>query len=120
VTDFDDDNENGDDEPKRDLRRLGWGIFAAAFLVYVSHDVFQSGESTYGRGRYLLKDDGAKALGYMTVFMAGFFHFHYFWAFFPNFALLRRVCTWISVIGAGISFLVVCIYISQHPESRVK
>ena len=120
VMNFEDDNEEGDDEPRRDLRRLGLGIFCAAFLVYMAHDIFQSGESTYGRGRYLLKNDGAQADGYLAAFLAGFFHFHYFWAFFPSFALLRRVCTWISLIGAGVSLLIVFIYISYHPESRVK
>ena len=117
---FDDDNEEGDHEPKRDLRRLGWGILMAAFLAYTAHDAFQSGETTFGRGRYLLKKDGAEALGYLEACLAGFFHFHYFWAFFPRFALLRRVFTWISLIGAGISLLLVYLYISYHPESRVK
>ena len=63
VMNFEDDNEDVDDEPRRDLRRLGLGIFCAAFLVYMAHDIFQSGESTYGRGRYLLKNDGAQADG---------------------------------------------------------
>lgn len=117
---FDDDNEEGGDEPRRDLRRLGFGIFVAAFLAYTAYDVFQSGETTYGKGRFLFKGEGAEALGYMAAFSAGFFHFHYFWAFFPRFALLRRACTWVSVIGAVISLLIVYLYIFHHPESRVK
>lgn len=120
VMNFEDDNEDGVEEPRRDLRRLGLGIFAAAFLVYVAHGAFHSEEFSYGRGRYLLKKEGAEAAGYTAAFLAGFFHFHYFWAFFPSFALLRRVCTWVSVIGAGVSLVIVFIYISYHPESRVK
>lgn len=113
---FDDDNEDGKDEARRDLRRIGMGLFAAAFLFYHALESFQTGEVHYRRFTY--KDEGAIAMGASYAFGACFLHFHYFWAFFPRFALLRNVFSRIGLVGWVISLLFIWLYYVRQPNPQ--
>ena len=109
---LDDDNEDGKDEGMRNLRRIGMGLLAAAFFTHEALEILQTGETQYRRFTY--KNEGSTAMAAFSAFIACFLHFHYFWAFFPRFAILRTVFSRIGLIGSVIAILFVWIYYARH------
>ena len=109
-----------DDDSQSEWRRLVWGVLAATFAAYIAYDAFTTGEASYSyRGRpkpaLALYGDGALAYGLQWTFLASFFHFHYFWAYFPRFQRIRSRITVISLVGFVVTTVYVVIYLARHP-----
>jgi hypothetical protein len=101
--------------------RIGWGLFGAAMFAYGANDVFMTHDGVYRLDRFLgpnfaLQGYGAVAFAVQLSAIALFLHFHYFWAYFPSFALLRRIVARFSLLCIAAATGFVLIYILLHPQ----